>query len=405
MKNYTLPPKKNIRVGLFIDTFYPNVDGVIQVVDNYARILPNFCEVIVFAPKGRNKEYVDNFPYQVVRSSRIRVFFLDYDLPTPQFDRKFKKIVKNSDLDIVHVHSPFSTGKVAQKYARKHNIPCVATMHSQFKKDFKRSLKSPLLAPIVGLLMHSLRKFFNRCTECWAVNEEVGRIFHEEYKIKNKPLVMLNGTDMQPVEDKKIIADLKQKYNITPDEKVLLFVGRLNILKNLLFLVKSLKILKDKNFKFKMLFIGSGQDEDIIRKEVKKLGLEKEVLFLGKINDRNLLAAHYALADLFPFPSLYDCSSLVQIEAASQSIPALFIEGSATSNTVTPEVNGYLSKNDINSFADKIIEIFSNKEKYSSVSHAAFTDLYLPWPKVVEKAYQRYLYLIEQNKSKANKKN
>ena len=392
-----------ITIGLFNDTYYPLVDGVVQVVDNYARLLSKKANVVVFVPKGRDKNYVDNFPYPVVRSMRMRVFFLDYDLPLPQFDNYFKKVLKNTKLDIVHIHSPFTIGKIGLQYAKKHNIPCVATMHSQFKRDFKRSVKTPLLSPIVSILMASIRTVYNHTTENWAVNGEVGRIFHEEYKVKRKPIVMLNGTDMKPVTDKAKVEALRKKYKISADEKVFLFVGRINILKNLPFLVRSLKILKEKQFPFKMIFVGTGQDEESIKKQVKSLKLTNNVIFTGKITNREELALHYALANLFLFPSLYDCSSLVQIEAASQKTPALFLKGSATSDTITPEVNGYVSEHGELDYANKIVEIFSNEEKYNTVCQKAFDDLYLTWEEVVEKAYQRYLYLIEENKKKTEK--
>ena len=41
------------KVGLFIDTWYPMVDGVIKVVDNYARRLTKYCDVVVFCPETR----------------------------------------------------------------------------------------------------------------------------------------------------------------------------------------------------------------------------------------------------------------------------------------------------------------------------------------------------------------
>ena len=128
--------------------------------------------------------------------------------------------------------------------------------------------------------------------------------------------------------------------------------------------------------------------------------MTKDIIFTGKITDREELACHYALADLFLFPSLYDCSSLVQIEAASQKTPTLFLKNSATSDTITPEINGYVSEHGELDYANKIIQIFSNEEKYKSVCQKAFDDLYLTWPKVVEKAYQRYIYLINENKKK-----
>ena len=209
---------------------------------------------------------------------------------------------------------------------------------------------------------------------------------------------MHNGTDMEPIENNTTVESLRKKYNIQNNEKVFLFVGRLNILKNLPFLIRSLKILQEKKFNYKMFFFFLFQDGDLLKKQVKALNLEKNIVFVGKISDRKLLANYYALADLFLFPSLYDCSSLVQIEAASQKTPTLFLEGSATSDTVTPELNGYLSKNSELDYSNKIIEIFNNNDKYKKVCENAFNDLYLPWPKVVKKAYERYLYLIEKNK-------
>ena len=46
-----------ITVGLFVDVFYPMTDGVVLVVDNYAKRLSNFCNVIVFCPRYLGKEY------------------------------------------------------------------------------------------------------------------------------------------------------------------------------------------------------------------------------------------------------------------------------------------------------------------------------------------------------------
>ena len=110
--------KENINIGLFIDTFYPMLDGVINVVDNYARQLNEIegVNVIVFAPKSRLNNFDDKtLPYSVVRCKRInlKMLRLDYDLPTPKFDKHFKKILKESKLDIIHIHSPFSIGRMA----------------------------------------------------------------------------------------------------------------------------------------------------------------------------------------------------------------------------------------------------------------------------------------------------
>lgn len=387
---------KKITVGLFNDSFFPLTDGVIMVVDNYARRLSKFCNVIVFVPNYLFSKFDDTtLPYKVVRCYSLDVPFLDYSLPIPKLDYRFIRNLNKYKLDIVHIHSPFSLGVAGLKYAKRHHIPCVATMHSQFKRDFKRALKSEMLA---NKFTYKLMKVYNKCDLCFAVNKEVARIYFEEYHYKTMPRVLLNATDMEHIEDNnKTYKGLDKKYNIKWNEKVFLFVGRLNILKNILFIVDSLSVLKKKkpSLKFKMLFVGVGQDEDKLKERIQELNLEKEVLLVGKIEDRVELASIYKRADLFLFPSVYDASSLVQIEAASQRTPGVFLKNTATSSTITDNVNGFLSEETVGAYSDKIIEIMENKELYKKVSDNAYYDLYRTWDKAVEEIYDIYKDLID----------
>ena len=385
---------KKITIGLFIDTFFPMIDGVTMVVDNYAKRLSEYANVIVFAPEYPGVKYDDSkFNYKVVRCKSIKLPFVDYSLPIPKLDLSFKKKLKNAKLDIVHIHSPFSLGKIGIDYAKKNKIPIIGTMHSQYKQDFLRAIKFKWLA---NFLTKIIIKQYNRCDECWAVNNEVANIYFNDYHYKELPKVMNNATDMYllPKMD-RVKSIINQKLNILPDEKVFLFVGRINKLKNIFFIVNSLKILKEKcDFKFKMLFVGTGQDEEGLKKLIKSYNMEDEIIMCGKITDRDLLAYHYARADLFLFPSLYDASSIVQIEAASQKTPTLFIEGAATTATITKDVNGFISENDEEKYADKILEIMHNEELYKEVCENAYKEVYVNWDDKVKEIYEIYLNKI-----------
>ena len=102
----------------------------------------------------------------------------------------------------------------------------------------------------------------------------------------------------------------------------------------------------------------------------------------------------YSRAKLFLFPSLYDANSLVQIEAACQSTPTLFLEGARTAATVTPDVNGYVCPPDEDSYARMILDILADPEAYERVSAAARRDLYLNWDDVVRDVYNDYNALL-----------
>lgn len=394
MDNKQVDSANKITIGLFIDTFFPMIDGVTMVVDNYAKRLTKYANVIVFAPEYPKSQYDDSkFSYKVVRCKSVKMPIIDYSLPMPKIDKEFMHELSNTKLDIVHIHSPFTIGKIGVEYAKKNNVPAIATMHSQYKKDFLRAVK---FEPFANLLTKVIIRQYNKCDECWAVNSEIAKIYYEEYKYKKLPKVMGNATDMKPVENmeqaKKLI---NEKYNISPDEKVFLFVGRINNLKNVFLIANSLKILKEKyNPKFKMLFVGSGQDEDELKSIIDKNNMDQDIIMCGKISDREWLANIYARADLFLFPSLYDASSIVQIEAASQKTPTLFVEGAATTATITENVNGFISQNNEENFAEKINEIINNKALYDSVCENVYKDIYINWDSQVSKVFDSYMEII-----------
>lgn len=383
-----------INIGIFIDTFYPMIDGVITVVDNYSRCLSKYANVTVFAPLI-DKNYDDSkLPYKVVRCRSMKLGVVDYSLPEPKLDKKFLKELNDSNLDIVHIHTPFTIGKAGIKYAKKHNIPVIATMHSQYKQDFKRAFKLKSLTAIGTKVIIDV---FNKCDECWAVNSGIAKLYYEEYKYKRMPEVTTNATDFKRVKDiDKAKEEINNIHNIGDKYKVFLFVGRINKLKNVFFIIDALKEIK--KIKYKMIFVGTGQDEEELKKYIKNNKLEDNIIFTGKITDKELLAKYYARADLFLFPSLYDASSIVQIEAASQSLPVLFLENAKTSSDIKNNINGFLSKDDPKEYAKRIEEIMNDTKLYNKVSDNAYKDLYVTWEDVTKKAYDRYLTLIERRK-------
>lgn len=378
-----------IRVGLFVDTYFPMVDGVIHVVHNYAkRIRDDEFEVVVFCPKA-GKYSDETLEYPVVRCKSAKVPFFDYRIPLPRLDRKFKKALGESKLDIVHIHSPFGVGKAGIAYAKKHNIPAVAFMHSQFKQDFYQKTHSKLLTK---MLLKSVMKVFNECDEYYAVNARVAEIFRE-YGADHLPLVQRNCADLTPAEDREAACALvNETFHLPADLPVFLFVGRINALKNIYFIVDALAKLRDRNFK--MIFVGEGQDFETLQRKVKNAGLSDNVLLTGRITDKTLLRALYVRAKLFLFPSMYDTNSLVQLEAASQSCPTLFLKGSATSAAVTDNVNGFFAEPAPEAYAERIENILADEALYKTVSEGAFRDLYAGWDDTVAEMKKKYKAVI-----------
>ena len=240
--------------------------------------------------------------------------------------------------------------------------------------------------------MDAIMRVFNECDECWAVNGGIKELYEKEYGLTAPCKVRLNATDHKPVADPAEAARVvNETYGIPADATVFLFVGRINFIKNIDFTVRALAKAKAMGLKnFRMLFAGRGQDEEALAGLVREQGLEEEVVMCGLINGKEMLQNLYSRAKLFLFPSLYDANSLVQIEAACQGTPTLFLEGAKTAATVTPGVNGFISAPGEENYARAILDILADPEQYARVSAAAQRDLYLNWDDVVRDVYADY---------------
>lgn len=101
-------------------------------------------------------------------------------------------------------------------------------------------------------------------------------------------------------------------------------------------------------------------------------------------------------SNLLLFPSVFDTSSLIRIEAT----PGLFIEDSMVGMTVKDNFNGYLSKEDIYLYKNRIKEIISDKKGLFMVSRRAKRTLGMSYSNVAKKINNLYLEEIENKKTK-----
>jgi len=390
---------KKLRVALMNDSWYPMIDGVVTTVNDYAKNMDEYAEVMVVVPNSK-KDYVDQTDYPLLKCKAVKIPFLDYHLPLPFFDRKFMKLLKEKEFDIIHIHAPFSMGLLGVREAKRRGIPVVATMHAQFKYDFKRAIKLDFIA---GWMTAVVIRLFNQCDEVWAVNEGTQDLL-KDYGFLKPTHVMRAGTEMLPQNKAAARKEVYEMFNIDESLPMFLSVGRISLLKNILFTVDSLKVLKEKGIAFQMVFVGGGTDRDKLESHIKKQGLEEDVILTGKLPDKVLLSKIYAAATLTLFPSYYDTDGLIKYESASQGTPTVLVEGILAATGLEDKRTGYIGQNSVEGFADKIIEILNDKETYEQVCKNVQKELYRTWPQQVREAYERYLYVIEQYKEK-NKKN
>ncbi len=382
--------------GQFNDSFPPMIDGVANVAINYASILNETygkCYMITL----KNPDTTEAFPFDVLPfKSYPAPFRREYRWGVGSLDYGFCKEISKIPFDIVHAHSPFSTGVVARQIAKRTGIPLVATLHSKYRDDFINVIKSDRI--VDNVVIKNLVRFYESADDVWTVNESAIETLRE-YGYKGDVTVMNNGSDI-PVTERCALTQqyIFEKYSLHADAPLFAFVGQHIPQKNLLLIIDSLYILHKQGVGFNMLFIGDGPSREEYQARVEMLGLQTKIQFIGKICDRDELRQIYAASDVILFPSLYDTSSLVTKEAASCFCPTLFVEGSTTSLGVVDGANGFLAKNDPEDFASKINRIIADGGLAQQAGRGAHETLYVSWKDIVRKVYDRYMYLIERKK-------
>lgn len=389
---------KKINVGVFSDVYYPMIDGVVKVMESHVKHLKdrvNFYLIVPGAPKDYEEKSIGE--KKIIRTKSVKIFFLDYVMPVPKFDCKLKPQLKDIDLDLVIIHSPFGIGRFGIRWARKNNIPSIIYGHSQLKQDFKRAAK---LHSITWLLTRRAIRMYNRASMVVPVGEGVKKVYIKDYKLKNRTTVIQNATDLELLDNDQLINEIKEKHGVKDGEYVFSFVGRINKLKGIYLIADALKIAKDHGVKFKMFFIGDGLDLPKLQSHCKKIGIEDEMVFVGSISNRTEMAAYYQSSDLFLFPSMYDTNSLVQKEAASQKTPSLFVNGSITSYGLQEGVHGFFADNNPESFAKKIIELTKDPKTLKDIRPIIYEHAYWTWDDSANKLYDLMIELINENKEK-----
>ena len=386
-----------LMVGLYSDSYVPVVDGVATCVRNYAYWLTKeYCSAYVAVPNV--PDYVDDDPFPVVRFASIPlVGHAPYRLGVPKVDFEFREREIGYLPDLVHAHSPFFSGRAAMRLARKLDIPMIATFHSKFYDDFKQATNSELIAKkavdyVVG--------FFNHADSVWTVNRGTENTLRE-YGYKGPVRLVGNGTDFTGIADREgACRDVEERFGLSPDDKLMLFVGQQIFQKNLKKLLDAAALYRKNGGVFKMLMVGEGYAKEQLEKQAEELGLSDCVTFTGKILDRELLSKLYVRAQLFTFPSLYDNAPVVLREAAAMGCPAILVEGSNAADGVTEGENAFLCEDSAESIAAAMGRAFADEARRKRVGEGAKRTLARTWKEVIGEVYGAYQEEIEAYRSK-----
>ena len=385
-----------MKIALYTDSFLPIVDGVGRVVVQYASALSaRGHEVYVLCPQT-DTGFRGGLPYEIVDyvSSSLPPA-PQYRAGVPMLDANFRNREQMLRFDIIHAHSPGTTGLAAVRQARSRGVPMVGTFHSKYYDDVRRVTHSDALATVGA---RYVAEFYRNCTEVWTVSRNAAETLRT-YGYKGAIGLMPNGTDRTEIDP----ADERAARGTfgLPEGEILLYVGQLNFKKNLRRVLEAAAEARKRGSRFTLVMAGQGPDREALGRLAEELGLG-DTVFPGHVSDARLLRGLYRAASLFVFPSLYDTAGLVVQEAAVMETPSVVVEGTAPAEVIRDGKTGFLCRDTTESLAYVLERALREPEKCRRLGAAARREIPVPWDEVMERAVKRYGELIEENKGVKN---
>ena len=376
-----------MRIVQFSDSFLPIMDGVGNVVYQYALNMgARGHECYVVAPQT-DTGYRGNFPFEIVDYIGMPLFRMkSYTIGMPALDMHCQNRLNAITADIVHVHSPFIAGQAGLAYAQRTGCPVVGTFHSKYYDDFLQVTGMELVAK-VGV--KHVVNFYEKCDEVWAVSASSADTLRG-YGYQGDIRVMPNGTDIRPLSEEKA-REVIEQFGLAGEAPVLLFVGQVNWKKNLRRVLEACAKLEAP---FRLVIAGQGPHEKEVHQLAEKLGIADRTVFTGHLTDPDALNALYRRADLFLFPSIYDNSPLVVREAAAMGTPSVTVHGSSAAECITDGENGLLCEDDSDDLARVVRDALADPDALRRMGQRAHDTIPIPWTKLVDDVLERYQALL-----------
>jgi glycosyltransferase involved in cell wall biosynthesis len=235
--------------------------------------------------------------------------------------------------DLVHVITEGALGWSALLAARKLEIPAVSDFHTNFH-DYSRHYG---VGWIAGLVTGYLRALHNRTGRTFVPTHEMRDRLHS---LKFNGLTVVGrGIDTRLFSPVKRSVELRRSWQCDDNTPVALYVGRLAPEKNLRVFVEAVREVRWHRADLRVVIVGDGPLGKRLRAE------NPDFHFAGMRSGEDL-AAHYASADVFVFPSLSETFGNVTMEALASGLAVVAFDHAAAREHIVHGHNGLVAQCD-----------------------------------------------------------
>ena len=366
-----------MRIGIFTETYSPYISGLVTSEVMLKKALEKLGhEVYVVTANLEDFHYRYDEQERVLKVPGIPTGIYDSRLTSIYPVRAVNKI-KKWNLDVIHSQTEFGIGTFARLLAKQLNIPLVHTYHTMYE-DYVHYITKGYFNKSSKKIVEYLTLFYcdKTVSELIVPTKKTYDLFKEKYNVDREVHIIPTGIEIERFYneniDKDKLSNIKESLNITNNDFIATFIGRLGQEKNIVFLLDVIKQLKNKLPNFKFILVGDGPDFELYKDMIKEYDIEDKVIMTGKVPWEEV-PYYYHLSHIFLTASHTETQGLTVIEAmASGSVP-ICIKDESFENSIIDNVDGMLFNNK-KECCDIITKLYNDRTLLKQISDQAIKD-------------------------------
>jgi glycosyltransferase involved in cell wall biosynthesis len=380
--------QRTLRIALVTETYPPEVNGVAMSVSRLVQGLHarNHALQLIRPRQGKTQQPRD--------SERLNEV-LTHGWPIPLYPTlrigvpSKRTLVRHWSLwrpDVVHIATEGPLGWSALQAARHLSVPVTSDFRTNFHAYGQHYRVGWLARPIMSYL-----RMFHNHAHCTMAPTDALRDKLNEAGFE-RLVVVGRGVDVELFDPSKRSATLREQWGARDGDLVALCVSRLAPEKNLRLVVAGFEAMRTQCPGAKLVFVGEGPQREALQQ------LCPEAHFAGQRSGEDL-AAHYASADVFLFPSLTETFGNVTTEALASGVPVVAFDCAAAAQLIASGHNGVLVRGeDDAAYIQAVVEATAQPERLRQWRQAARESVrHLDWREVVERFESILMSAIDDN--------
>jgi len=353
-----------MRLVIFTNNYKPVVGGIAVSIALFRQGLIDVGhEVHIVTPEYQ--DYVDEEPYVYRIPALDLPGALSGSLALP-LKAPITTMIRGIKPAVIHSQQPYLMGDVAAALAQDLNVPLIWTFHTRYDMNVKEYVPiAPELA--TSVVNRVIKRYLEQCAHLVSPTASIQDFIQRQYAPQVPVSVVPTPIDLSEysaLEPQRVRAALAAE-----DNKLLMYVGRLAVEKNLDFLLRAFDKIATACPRAQLVLVGKGLAEDDLRQMAQELDLGERIIFTGAIPHDEV--PHYAAAaDIFVFSSLTDTQGLVLMEAMAAGTPVVAVEAPGPVD-VLAEGGGILVPAQEDSFADAVCALLTDEERLHEMGDEA----------------------------------